>query len=234
MKRPAFLALVALVLSASGCAARMRVEPALAGAEAYPVTGASPRSWGAPLAFGPWRATGVADGTTFGWSFELLGVGGLAGSRRPFTFLLSGPAGALEAECLQRSLEVLAPFGVRIDADGAQGRPVLACAFRPAGATDTAAAWTLALSATGQPAPAFEGQLRDGRGVAFTVRSVHALQGSALPMGSPAGFTLGRGAGLAAAVETIDAGRVLLQRRESESFALAAAAAALLLFQPAE
>lgn len=231
MKRTA-LVLAAWSLLAAGCAARMKLDSTLAGAEALDVSGANPRVWGAPPRFGPWKTAAVADATTFGWSFEILGVGGLAGSRRPYGLRLEGPGGTLEMECLQRSFEVLAPFGVIVDAQGARGRPVLACAIRPAGARDPGAAWALVLHATGRPVPAFEGDLRSSRGPAFALRSIHALEGTAIPLGPPAGFSFERGTRPVGAVETVNAGRVVILRSEPEQGPLAAAAAALLLFEP--
>lgn len=233
---PLALALAALTLAAAGCAARMKVAPALeASTEAWPVAGANPRVWGAPITFGPWRAAAaVSDGTTLGWSADVLGVGKLAGARRPFALRLEGPAGAIDVECLQQKLTAVAPFGVEVDLEKLGGTPQLACAFRPRDASGWTGAWTLLVRATGRASPAFEGELRDGRGVSFSVRSVHELAGGGLPMGSPAGWSLERVGTQVAAVEVLDAGRVLLSRRESEGSALAAAAAALLLFQPPE
>lgn len=228
------LPVAALTLALAGCAAHMQLAPSLAeGADAWPVTGANPRVWGAPIAFGPWRAAAaVSDGTTLGWSAEVLGLGKLAGARRPFALRLEGPAGAVEVECVQHQLTAVAPFGVELDLERLGGRPALACAFRPQGSTGWTGAWTLVLRATARPAPAFEGELRDARGVSFAVRSVHALAGGGLPPGGPAGWALDREGTPAAAVEVLNEGRVLIHRRESERAALAAAAAALLLFQP--
>lgn len=228
------LALAALALALAGCAAHMQLAPSLeAGADEWRVTGANPRVWGAPIAFGPWRAAAaVSDGTTLGWSAEVLGLGKLAGARRPYALRLEGPAGAVEVECVQQQLTAVAPFGVELDLERLGGRPALACAFRPQGSSGWTGAWTLVLRATGRPSPAYAGELRDARGVSFDVRSVHALAGGGLPLGGPAGWALDREGTPAAAVEVLDAGRVLIARRESERAALAAAAAALLLFQP--
>lgn len=236
MRTSLALALLALTLASAGCAARMKVADALeASAETWPVAGANPRVWGAPITFGPWRAAAaVSDGATLGWSADVLGLGKLAGARRPFALRLEGPAGAVEVECLQQKLTAVAPFGVELDLEKLGGVPQLACAFRPRDSTGWTAAWTLVLRATGQAAPAFEGELRDGRGVSFSVRSVHALAGGGPALGSPAGWSLERVGTPVAAVEVLDAGRVLISRRESEGAALAAAAAALLLFQPPE
>lgn len=228
----AALAGLALALGSAGCAPRMLLAPALeARAEVWEVQGANPRRWGAPLAFGPWRAA-VVDGAATGWSADVLGLGKLAGAQRPFALRLEGPAGALDVECLQRTLEAVAPFGVALDLEGLGGKPVLTCAFRPRGSTGWTGAWTLVLRTTGQLVPAYQGELRDARGVTFGVRSVHALTSGPVPVGPPAGYAFDREGIPAAAVETLNEGRVLLPLRESEAAALAAASAALLLFQP--
>jgi len=231
--QPLVLALAVLALGSAGCAARMKVAPTLEqGSEGWAVTGANQRTWGTPVAFGPWRVA-VADGTTRGWSFDVLGLGAkVASASRANALRVEGPAGSLDVECLQQRLDVVAPFGVEVDLEALGGKPVLACAFRPRGSTGWTAAWTLLLRATGQPTQAYEGELRDARGVTFSVRAVHLLSGSALPLGTPAGYALDREGVPAAAVETLNEGRVLIARRESEAAALAAAAAALLLFQP--
>lgn len=227
---------LAAVLAATGCAAAgARLEGPLGADDAviYPVTGANPRVWGAPLAIGPWRTTWIDDGTTRGWSFEVLGLGGQAAKRRPFALRLEGPAGAVEVECLQQRMEVLAPFGVAIDLDKVEGRPVLACGLRPAGSRpgDWANAWTLVLRATDGLVTSYVGELRNARGVSFGVRSSHALSGSKIPTGFPVAYTFDRAGTPAAAVEVVNSGRVVVARREPEAVALAGASAALLLFE---
>jgi hypothetical protein len=236
LRLPLATTLALLTLTTAGCAAHMKVAPALEdGADAWEVSGANPRIWGAPIAFGPWRAAAaVSDGTTLGWSADVLGLGKVAGGRRPYALRLEGPAGAMEVECLQQRLEAVAPFGVAVDLEQVGGKPALACAFRPRGATTWAGAWTLLLRATGVPTAAFRGELRDARGVSFSVTSVHLPSGGGLPLGTPAGWSIEREGLPVAAVETLDAGRVLIARRESEAAALSAAAAALLLFQTAD
>jgi len=77
----------------------------------------------------------------------------------------------------------------------------------------------------------YEGELRNARGVSFAVRSSHALTGSKVPTGFPVAYTFDRDATPAAAVEVLNAGRVVIARREQEAVALAGASAALLLFQ---
>lgn len=224
---------LALLASASaGCAtARMKVEPAVSSREPLPVTGANPRRWGEPVRFGP-HATGKVRGTdTLGWSLALLGGPGISGSHRPYAWAASGPAGTLDAECHQEGLEVFAQSGsLTFDVRGATGQPALACAFRSAPGAEP---WTLALRATGRPVPAYRGELRGGGG-AYAVRSVHALEGSPIPMGAPAGYALERDGQVVALVETMNAGRVWLPEASADEGALAAAATALLLFQPEE
>jgi hypothetical protein len=199
------------------------------GALTWPVTGAAPRAWGAPLALGPWKAAWPADGAPRGWSIEVLGVGGKPAKVRPFAFRLEGPAGAVEVECLQQEMKVLAPFGAALDPEKLGGRATFGCALRPAGARpgDWANAWTLILRARDGMVTAYEGELRNARGVSFSVRSAHA-PGNAGPL---VGYLLDRAGTPAAAVELPGAGRVTIARREPEVPALAGAAAALLLFE---
>jgi hypothetical protein len=233
---PATLALaLALALPVTGCStASVKLDGPLGeGAASYPVTGANPRVWGAPLAFGPWRTTWLDDATTRGWSFEVLGLGGAAAKKRPFALRLEGPAGAIDVECLQQQMEVLAPFGVSLDLEKVSGRPVLACGLRPQGSRpgDWANAWTLILRASDGLVTSYEGELRNARGVSFAVRSTHALTGSKLPTGFPVAYHFDRDATPAATVEVLNAGRVVIARGEREAVALAGASAALLLFE---
>lgn len=225
------LALAALSLGGACASPAVKLAGPLGeeGALAWPVSGAAPRAWGAPLAIGPWKAAWAAEGAPRGWSIEVLGVGGKAARVRPFAFRLEGPAGAVEVECLQQELKVLAPFGAVLDLEKLEGRPTLGCAVRPAGARpgDWANAWTLILRARDGMVTSYEGELRNARGVSFAVRSAHA-PGNAGPL---VGYVLDRAGTPAAAVELPGAGRVTIARREPEVPALAGAAAALLLFE---
>ncbi|MFT3916999.1 MAG: hypothetical protein QM704_23820 [Anaeromyxobacteraceae bacterium] len=224
------LALAALVLatSSAGCAAaRVRPEPSLSSVPALAVSGANPRRWGAPLGFGRYATGPVSGDTTLGWSLGVLAPGaGVAGSTRPYAWTSTGPAGALAAECHERTLEVFAG-SLALDVKGASGQPRLACAFRGV----DGAAWTLAVRATGRPVPAYLGELRGPGGASYTLRSVHALEGTRIPLGTPAGWVLERGGAPVAMVETVNAGRVWLPGGADEA-PVAAAATALLLFSP--
>jgi len=233
---PATLLLALAVALSSACgSAGVKLDGPLGDGSAavYPVSGANPRVWGAPLAIGPWRTTWIDEGATRGWSFEVLGLGGKAATKRPFALRLEGPAGAIDVECLQQQMEVLAPFGLALDLEKVAGRPMLACGLRPAGSRpgDWANAWTLILRATDGLVTSYEGELRNARGVSFAVRSSHALSGGKVPTGFPVAYHFDRGTTPAAAVEVLNAGRVVIARREQEAVALAGASAALLLFE---
>ncbi len=210
--------------------ARMQVDPALAAVEPFAVEGANPRRWGKPLDFGPYRVEAVRDADVSSFSVEVLGIG--AGkAKAPYRFRLVGPDRALEAECHARGVEAWAA-GVVVDVLGARGKPALMCAFRP---VEGAGDWVLSLTSAGSGRyegalfPVAEPERR------ATVRSVHRLERSRLPLGEPAGYALAEGDGAVAAVETINRGRVWLpEAPDSDRAARAAAAAALLLFRPAE
>ncbi len=230
---PAAVPALALLLAlGAGCAApAVKLAGPLGeeGALSWPVVGATPRAWGAPLALGPWKAAWAAAGTPRGWSFEVLGLAPKAAKRQPQAFRLEGPAGSVEVECLQQEVKVLAPFGAALDLEKVEGRPTLACALRPAGARagDWANAWTLILRAKDGLVTSYEGELRNARGVSFSIRSAH-LPGAS---GALAGYQVDRAGAPAAAVELAGAGRVTIARREPEVPALAGAAAALLVFE---
>lgn len=224
---------VVAAVAVSGCAsARMRVDPAVSRrAQQWEVDGANPRTWGAPLRFGPYQAASVQDGTTLGWSVPVLGTT-LAREHRPYGWRMFGGMAPVDAECHQVELEVQTA-AITVDAQGASGRPVLACAFRVADASAGERTWTLALRATGRPSSGYRGTLRDGAtGIEYEVSSSHDLERSRIPLGSPAGFLVSRGDDLVEMVETLGRGRVWMARGTGDRDALAAAGMALLLFRP--
>lgn len=233
-------ALLGLVLPhARGAEARVAIDPALAAATTpLSVQGANPRRWNKPVSFGPYRTGAVRDRGTIGWSVQVLRLGA-SGSKRPYAFTLDAPTGAVDVECHEKGLEAWhEPSGVSIDLRAAAGKPVLVCAFRPAGEGDGPGTWILELAAARKITGGFVGVLRpadasaDG---ALTVRSLHALEGSPIPLGSPAGYALERDGQAVAAVEAINAGRAWIPgAAEADPGAIPAALAALLLFQPPE
>ena len=106
---------------------------------------------------------------------------------------------------------------------------MLACAFRSRERT-----WTLSLRTTGAALPAYAGELRDEAGPTYAIRSVHVLEGSPLPLGSPAGYEVEGNGAKVALVEIVGPGRVLVARGTADAGVLASASAALLLFQSAD
>lgn len=221
----ALVATAALALSTACASARARVDPALAASsDEWSVTGANPRRWDAPLAVGPYRTGAVRDAGTIGWSLRIQSLG-VESTHRPYAFAVSGPGGPVDAECHERAF-LASASGVQLDVRGARGAPVLACAFRSRERT-----WTLSLRATGAALPAYAGELRDEAGLSYAIRSVHVLEGSPLPLGSPAGYEVEGNGAKVAHVEIVGPGRVLVARGAADASALASASAALLLFQ---
>jgi hypothetical protein len=223
------------VVTSVGCAsARMRVDPAVSRASRqWEVEGANPRTWGAPLGFGPYRTASVQDRTSLGWSVPLLGTM-LTRDETPYAWTMSGGSGPVEAECHQVELSVRTASSVEVDLRGASGRPALACAFRVRSAEEPRT-WTLALRATGSTSAGYRGTLREtSAGAEYEVSSSHDLERSRIRLGSPAGYMVSRGDDLVAMFETIGRGRVWMARSAGDQDAIAAAGIALLLFRPPE
>ena len=216
-----------IALLIAGCrTAFMSVPAELAATEAFAVTGANPRLWNRPLSFGPWRTSEVREGGRWGFAAPLLGLE--AGfSQQPYRLVLEHEDGrAVQAECVARSV-TLSRSGWSVDPTlGAL--PALACGFR----SDDGDEWTLKLHARGTN---FEGELSSSSGSPLKIRSVHRLEGSRLPSGEPVGYEIAGDSPLAA-VETVNRGRVWLAPSAGSSIdrRTAAAAAVLLLFEPAD
>jgi hypothetical protein len=227
---------LAALLGTDGCAgARLRVDPAVTRSSLqWDVEGASPRTWGAPLHFGPYRTLSPQDGATPGWSVPVLGAK-VASGHAPYAWRITGGAAEVDAECLDLALDVRTASDAAPDAGDAVDRPVLACAFRLSRAGDPPRTWTLALRASRANAGGYLGSLRDDRsGAEYDVASSHALEGSGGRRGAPAGFTVVRGDDLVELVETLGSGRIWIGRGTRDADALAAAATALLLFRPTD
>jgi hypothetical protein len=227
--RPLLAIVAVFALAAAGCrTARMQVDPRVASSDAYVVSGADPRGPSSSIAFGPWTTWPV---TGSNWSHRVLDVDEKSESYRSYAFRIDGPDGALDAECHEQRRESMTLRVITADERAAEGKPVLACAFRRAGAPDESA-WTLGVSTRNDGG--FAGELRaPGGAAAYAVRSSHAIEGTLVESGRPVGWTLEGDGGPAAAVETIGSGRVFLPHRVSEAPMFASAAAALLLFEPA-
>ncbi len=220
------LVLVFIALVISGCrTAAISVPAELADAKAFAVTGANPRIWNRPLSFGPWRTSEVREGGRWGFAAPLLGLE--AGfSQQPYRLVLEHEDGReVRAECVSRSV-TLSRSGWSMDPTlGAL--PALACGFR----SDDGDEWTLKLHARGTN---FEGELSSS-GSQLKVRSLHLLEGSRLPSGEPVGYEI-VGESTLGAVETVNRGRVWIAPSTGSAIEgrIAAAAAVLLLFEPAD
>jgi hypothetical protein len=208
--------ITAVVLAA---AARLALDPALAGVEPFPVEGANPRRWEKPLAFGPFKVVAVDEPGTSGFAAQALHLGG-GTATTPYRFRVEGPGGALDVECFAKDTRAWFK-GIQVDVRQPRNRPALACAYR--GADGDVTTFRMTTEGNGR----FEGRVDSAPGI--EVRSQHRLEGSRIPMGDPAGYLLLHDGTAIGAVETINRGRVWL--REVTSIE-AATAAALLLFVP--
>ena len=233
---PTALALLAGAVFCPGCTtARVAVDPALASADHWTVEGANPRAWNTPVAFGPWRSGPVRDAGRLGWSVEVLKLG-VGASRRPVAFTLTSPEETIDAECHEQAFEAWTASGWSVDLQAALDKPALVCAFRVAGREGggAPATWRFALGHARTATGGYVGELRDeGGSAAFVVRSSDRLDGTALRLGAPAGYTFERGGAPVGLVEVLNAGAVWLPASGTPRGPLAAASTALLLFRPA-
>lgn len=207
--------------------AELELPSTLAGAEALAVSGHNPRSWNHPLAFGPYRTAGVREGLEFSWSAEAFGVRG-GQAKKPYRLVLETADGASrEVECRQRSIEVWRK-GWSVELTDAF-RPRLVCGFQ----SSEGRVQRLVLGSNGMQLRGVVHAAADETPL-LTIRSLHRLAGSRLPLGEPAGYALERDGVVVAAVETINRGRVWLgDGLDADDRELAAAAAAtLLLYKP--
>ncbi|HSL19018.1 MAG TPA: hypothetical protein VLB51_14015 [Methylomirabilota bacterium] len=210
--------------------ARLAVEPRLHEAAApMAVEGANPRRWGADLAFGEFRAVDVRDGDRLEWFFALgnFGAGGVKSASR---LTLEGAVGSVRVVCLaERRVLARGSFSV----DLAFGRkPILLCGLE----SSDGDRWAFALT---ERAPNLEGSIEpvdEAGGDPLKVRSIHRLEGSRWPLAEPAGYEISLGGRVVAAVEIVNRGRVWIDPtlEVATRNRIAAAAAALLLFEPPE
>jgi hypothetical protein len=191
-----------------------------AGASA--VQGANPRRWNQPLSFGPWRTASVDEGTARTWLADL-GVLQLGSSDQAYRLALQGSGVATNVDCHTREL-VAGRAGVFVQASLGQS-PILVCGFER-GATRA----ILALTRTGRPEPSLRGELRQVNGITYDVVSVHRAGRSNIPGAEPFGYEIRLDERPLAIVETINRGRVWIDPDAPNRDDLAAAAAALLLF----
>lgn len=222
LRKITLLCTAALALPACQVA-QMQVAPELAQFAAVPVSGANPRTWNAPLGFGPWRAEVAHEGMKWDFALPLLGItGGFA--TQPYRVVASTGGSPIQAECHARAVS-LSRKGLEVDP--AFGKlPVFACAFRGRGDG------TLRLHAT---ALGGESGALDFGDTRWALRSVHRFRGSRIPSGPPLGYEFEGGDQVVAAVETINQGRVWIDPAVSprDQERLAVAIMVLLLYDPA-
>lgn len=129
LRKIALIVVAALTLPACQVA-QMRIAPALEPLAAVPVSGANPRRWNAPLAFGPWRSEVAYEGLKWDFALPILGI--TAGySTQPYRVVASAGANPVQAECHARAVS-LARKGLAVDP--AFGKlPAFACVFRGRG-----------------------------------------------------------------------------------------------------
>ncbi len=222
------LALVGLMVLPAFRSAKMRLPEALAATEAAAVSGANPRTWNKPLGFGAYRTVSVREGSVFSWSVEVFGVRG-GEAKRAYRMVLEGPeAEAWEIECRARAIEAWRK-GWSVELTDAF-TPRLVCGVSP---REERQVLRLVLGSRGRD---LRGVVQDARTQSslFQVRSVHHLEGTRLSTPDPVGYLLEREGSPVAAVETINRGRVWLgpDLDGAARGQVAAAAAALLLYQP--
>ncbi|HEY7753827.1 MAG TPA: hypothetical protein VH856_08425 [Steroidobacteraceae bacterium] len=221
-KFPALVFAASFLLQACQVA-QMRIAPELERLAAVPVSGANPRKWNAPLAFGPWRSDVAYEGMKWDFALPLLGL--TAGySTQPYRVVVTAGTEPIQAECHARAAS-LSREGLTVDP--AFGKlPAFACAFQGRGAGSL----RLNPTAMGQ-----EGGTIDYGDTRWGLRSVHRFQGSSIPSGPPLGYEVTGGDRVVAAVETINQGRVWMDPAVSprDQERLAVAIMVLLLYDPA-
>jgi hypothetical protein len=211
------LALLALSLALSACTTAQLDLPV----NAVPVTGANPRRWNAPIAFGEWRTEAVNEGTHRSFLADL-GIIDIGKADEAYRLTINGVA----VECHTRDL-VVGGAGVFVDPSLGKS-PLLVCGYRRASGTRS----VLSLTRTGAVEPTLRGELRELGGPSLQVRSLHRAKGSRFPSSEPFGFEILSGDEPVAIVETINQGRVWIDPQAvANRDTLAAAAASLLLFR---
>jgi hypothetical protein len=215
------------VAALAGCtAAEVRLPDGFASrADAWDVSGYSPRRFNQALRFGPYSALQMREGSTFSWSIPLHGVE-LQRSARPYAFTQAAPGQApVEVQCRSVAWNI----GRGDDSQrlsfhpGALAGPLMACGLRHGNGFTGA----LELSRDGTQ---LRGRL-DGATGGYEVRSTHAMAGTSLRSSDPTGFEFRRNGTVLALVDLLNAGRVHLDRNlaAEERVYLAAAASSILL-----
>ena len=221
-----------LAWALAGCAtAQLQASPAFeAAATVFPVEGHSPRRDGQPLRIGPYRATAVRDGGTFGWQLPA-GALDVGGRTRDYAFTLVAPAGPpVEVQCRVADLSLghddrhgRVESRTELDLTLLSG-PAVGCALR------ADARGGVSLLQLDREGTHLDGTLGTPWGEAG-VRSLHGLQGAIVDTYAPAGYEVTLRGRPVLVVDAVNAGRVLLDPSldEAQQAWFAAVAAALLL-----
>ncbi|KFN47188.1 hypothetical protein N790_07985 [Arenimonas malthae CC-JY-1] len=195
-------------------------------AVAHAVSGHSPRRFNQPLHFGPYSARRMHEGDTFHWEAPI-GRTGLRGSERPYAFTLTTLGQPpVEVQCASRQAVLRHgddDASLELDLTAFEG-PLLACGLRLG---EAAPVRLLELSVHRH---GYEGRLDSPWGP-LAIRSLHGYAGSGFTSMEANGFEVQRAGEPWMVVETINAGRVLLDPAADprQQAYLAAAATALLL-----
>ncbi len=224
------LPLLFAAASTSAREARLHLPEGLhAQAAVYAVSGLSPRRHGEPVRIGPYSALALREGDRFGGEIPL-GRPVLRGLDQAwaFTEIALGQA-PVQVQCNARARALVrgdADSSLSVDLDALRKYPVLACGFRVDGEDVQA----LSLHRSGGR---LEGSTT-GTGTAYRIRSLHALQGTPLRSGTPAGYEIRRGERVMMVVDRLNAGAVAMDADlpPDERVSLAALASALLMFDP--
>jgi hypothetical protein len=223
IRQSAFLSLLLPIILLSACTpATMAVNPRLADtADVFSLQGHGTRWANSDIQMGPWLVTSVKEGWSFSWGLNIDDVDFLTESR-PLRFrLLDRQDRAVDVECRTRINELTA-LGVDIDVSDI-AHPRMRC-----GIESGSDRHRLTMHRKGN---GFAGELS---GTPFTISSNHRLEGAAFSSGEPVGYTISNSREDVAAVETINDGRLWLDREldPRERLLLASVSAALLFFQP--
>lgn len=193
----------------------------------HPVDGHSPRRFNQPIFIGPYSARQLQDGDTFQWQDGLGRRTSMIDSERAYAFTVT-TAGQppVQVQCFSR--QSLLRHGdedsmLEIDLTGLEGS-LLSCDLRLG---DAGPVMPLELAARGNR---FEGRLDSPWG-GLALRSLHGFDGSAISSMDANGFEVLHEGRTWMVVETINAGRVLLDPSTDgrQRAYLAAAATALLM-----
>lgn len=232
MRTPvAALPAVALVLLLSACStAQVRLPAGFSDqAEAYEVSGHSPRRFGEPVRFGPYSALEMREGSTFSWTVPAL-VADLTRTSRPYAYtLVAREQPPVQVQCHARAWTAgSGDESRRLEVDlTAMAGPLLACGL----SLDGQEAQPLQIV---REAGRYDGRLAAPWGRQYAVRAIHAYDSTPVASGIPTGYAIVDGDSTLAVVDVVNRGRVHLVRGldEDQRVYFAAAAAALLLLDP--